>query len=235
MRLEPSTLLLNQTDTCHGYDFNIDVFTDEVNVLQKESLALFEGFHIFGYREAYKKLLCILMVVNKTIYGNNGDVPDKLLNMFLSSSPGIRNHMNRQVVATDPEFPQFYQIILNKQKFIIHNSVSQPVQYSLSTLPIMSTIYDKPGAGWDRIDIDNYFTSYFKTNEVGDVVQQEKKSTTPQQLEEDHITLMTMRNIRAVCSKSNERNFFIQCVMDEYQESNATIRERHPKLFKEDT
>jgi hypothetical protein len=87
----------------------------------------------------------------------------------------------------------------------------------------MSTIYDKPGAGWDRIDIDNYFTSYFKTNEMGDVVQQEKKSTTPQQLKEDHITLMTMRHIKAVCSKSTERFFFIQCVMDEYEESNATI------------
>jgi hypothetical protein len=79
----------------------------------------------------------------------------------------------------------------------------------------MSTIYDKSGAGWDRINIDNYFPSYFKTNEVDDVVQQEKKSTTPQQLEEDHITLMTMRNIKAVCSKSNERKFVIQCVMDE--------------------
>jgi hypothetical protein len=39
----------------------------------------------------------------------------------------------------------------------------------------MSTIYDKPGAGWDRINIDDYFTNYFKTNEVGDVVQKEKK------------------------------------------------------------
>jgi hypothetical protein len=67
----------------------------------------------------------------------------------------------------------------------------------------MSTIYDKPGDGWDRINTDDYFA----TNEVGDVVQQEKKSTTPQQLEEDHITLMTMRNIKAVCSKSNKRNF----------------------------
>ncbi len=157
------------------------------------------------------------------MYGNNGDVPDILLNMFLSGSPGIRNHMNRQVVAPDPEFPQSYQTILNKQEFIIHNSVTQPVQYSLSTMPTMSTIYDKPGAGWDRIDIDNYFTSYFKTNEVSDVVQQEKKSTTPQQLEEDHITLMTMRNIKAVCSKSNKRKFFIQCVTDECEESNATI------------
>jgi hypothetical protein len=116
--------------------------------------------------------------------------------------------MNWQVGAPDPVFPQSYQTIMNKQEFIIHNSVTQPVQYSMSTMPTMSTIYDKPGAGWDRINIDNYFTSYFKTNEVGDVVQQAKKSTTPQQLEEDHITLMTMRNIKAVHSKSNERNFF---------------------------
>jgi hypothetical protein len=46
---------------------------------------------------------------------------------------------------------------------------------------------------------------------------------------------MTMRNIEAVCSKSNERSFVIQCVMDDYEESNATIPERHPKLFKDDT
>ncbi len=172
MRLEPLTSLLNQTNTCDGYVFNIDVFTDEVNALQNESLVLFEGFCIFGYREAYKNLLCILMEVNKIIYGNSGDVPDILLNMFLSSSPGIRNHMNRQVVAPDPEFPQSYQTILNKQEFVIHNSVTRPVQYSLSILPTMSIIYDKPGAGCDRIDIDDYFTSYFKTNDVGDMVQQ---------------------------------------------------------------
>jgi hypothetical protein len=63
----------------------------------------------------------------------------------------------------------------------------------------------------------------------------EKKSQTPQQLEEAHITLMTMRHIKAVCSKSDERKFVIQCVMDEYEESNATIQARHLKLFKDDT
>ncbi len=152
VRLEPSTSSLNKTNTCDGHDFNIDVFTDEVNALQKESLVLFEGFCIFRYREFNKNLLCFLMEVNTTIYGNNGDVPDILLNMFLLSSPGIRNHMNLQVVAPDPLFQQSYQTILNKQEFIIHNSVTRPVQYSLYTLPTMSTIYDKPGAGQNRID-----------------------------------------------------------------------------------
>ncbi len=108
VRLEPLTSLLNQTNSLNGYVFNIDVLTDEVDALQKELLVLFEGFCISGYREAYTNLLCILMVVNKTIYGNNGDVPDKLLNMLPSSSPGIRNHMNRQMVTPDPEFPQSY-------------------------------------------------------------------------------------------------------------------------------
>ncbi len=105
---KPSISLLNKTNTCDGYDFNIDLITDEVNALQKESLMLFESFCIFGYREIYKKLFCILMEVNKTIYGNNEDVPDKLLDIFLLSSSGIRNHMNWRVVASDPVFSQSY-------------------------------------------------------------------------------------------------------------------------------
>jgi hypothetical protein len=44
-----------------------------------------------------------------------------------------------------------------------------------------------------------------------------------------------MRYIKAVCTKSNKRQFIIQCVMNEYEESNATIQARYPKLFKEDT
>jgi hypothetical protein len=82
--------------------------------------------------------------------------------------------MNPQVGAPDPVFPQSYQTILNKKEFIIHNSVTQLVQYPLFTMPsTMSTTYDKPGAGWNRINTDNYFKNYFKTNEMGDVVHQE--------------------------------------------------------------
>jgi hypothetical protein len=134
-------------------------------------LLLFEGFCIFAFREFYKKLLCILVEVNKTMYENNEDVPRKHMDIFLLGSPGIINHMIRGGGFTDPVFPQSYQTILNIQEFIIHNSVTRPVQYSLSTMPTMSTIYDKSGAGWSRIDTEDYFTSYFKTNEMGDVVQ----------------------------------------------------------------
>ena len=99
----------------------------------------------------------------------------------------------------------------------------------------MSSIYDKPGAGWNGINTDNYFKNYIKTIDMGDVVQQEKKSTTPQQFEEDHIQLMTMRHIKLFQTNSNKRVFSIECVMDQYEESNATIQARHSKLFKNDT
>ncbi len=36
---------------------------------------LFEGFQIFGFWEFLKNFVCILMEVNKTMYGNNEDIP----------------------------------------------------------------------------------------------------------------------------------------------------------------
>jgi hypothetical protein len=128
-----------------------------------------------------------LVEANKTMYGNNEDVPDKLMDIFLLRSPGLINHVIWQVGATDPVFPKSYQTFLNKREFSIHNSMTQPVQYSLYTMPTFLSIYDKPGDGWDQINTDNYFKNYFKTSDMGDVVQQENKSTTPQQFEEDQI------------------------------------------------
>jgi hypothetical protein len=43
-----------------------------------------------------------------------------------------------------------------------------------------------------------------------------------------------MRHIKLVQTNSNEKAFSIQCVMDQYKESNATIQARHWKLFKND-
>jgi hypothetical protein len=73
---------MNQMDTCDGYDFNIDI----ISKLQIESLMLFEANCIFGFWEFYKNLLCILVEVNKTKYGNNEDVPKKLMDNFYTDS-----------------------------------------------------------------------------------------------------------------------------------------------------
>ncbi len=71
---QPSISVLNKTNTLNGYDFTINIFDDQFNSLQKELLMLFEAYCVFGDREFYKNLPCILMEVNKTMYGNNGDV-----------------------------------------------------------------------------------------------------------------------------------------------------------------
>jgi hypothetical protein len=84
---KPSITLLNKSNTCDGYDFNIDIINDdEYNALQKESLMLFEAYCIFGLWKFFQSLFCILMEVNKTMYGNNEDVPKKLLNNFYPGS-----------------------------------------------------------------------------------------------------------------------------------------------------
>jgi hypothetical protein len=75
----------NKTNTCDGYDFNIDIINDdEYYVLQKESLMLFEAYCIFGFQELLKNFFCILMEVHKTMYGNNEDVPKKVFGQLVS-------------------------------------------------------------------------------------------------------------------------------------------------------
>jgi hypothetical protein len=56
VRFKPSTSLLNKTDACDGHDFNLEVFTDEVNALQKESLVLFEGFLYLWLQGSLEKI-----------------------------------------------------------------------------------------------------------------------------------------------------------------------------------
>ncbi len=73
---KPSITSPNKTNTCDGYDFNIDIINnDEYNALQKELLMLFEGFCISGFWEFFKDFFFILMEEHKTMYGNNEDVP----------------------------------------------------------------------------------------------------------------------------------------------------------------
>jgi hypothetical protein len=78
-----SITLLNKTNTFDGCDFDIDIINnDEYNALQKELLMLFEAYCILVSVNSTKKLLCILVEVNNTMYGNNGDVQKKLMDNF---------------------------------------------------------------------------------------------------------------------------------------------------------
>jgi hypothetical protein len=170
-----SISLLNKTDKLYGYYFNIDIITDEVNALQKELLMLFEGYWLLHLwlQGILQKFARILVEVNKTIYGNNEDVPRELMDIFLLGSPGIINHMIWQGGCIDPVFPQSYRTILKKQEFIIHNSVTRPVQYSLPTMitsqPFMTNLE------LDEIESILMITSKIISNQVKWVMWYNKK------------------------------------------------------------
>ena len=112
-----------------------------------------------GYQEYYKNLLCILVEAYKTIYGTGKPVPKKLMEMFLLSSLGTIAHMMRRRKYTPPDFQHSYRIIYNQSKYIIHNTVTQSVQFSLGSLPTMSSFTQKLGAGWERINENNHFST----------------------------------------------------------------------------
>ena len=84
---------LNKTDTCDGYNFNIDLINnDEYSALQKELLMLFEAYCIFGFWEFFKKLFCILEV-NKTMYGSNEDVPKINWTICIQNRTYVMSHL----------------------------------------------------------------------------------------------------------------------------------------------
>ncbi len=57
---KPSITSLNKTNTCDGYDFNIDIINeDEYNAVQKELLVMFEGFASLVFGNSLKtSLVC---------------------------------------------------------------------------------------------------------------------------------------------------------------------------------
>jgi hypothetical protein len=84
---KPSITSMNKTNTCDGYGFNIDIINnDEYNAVQKESLMMFEGFCISGFWEFFKNFFCMSMEVNKTMYGNNEDVPNFFFDILYPES-----------------------------------------------------------------------------------------------------------------------------------------------------
>ncbi len=91
---KPSITSPNKTNTCDGYDFNIDIINnDEYNAVQKELLMMFGCFCIFCFLEFFKNFFCMVMEVNKTMYGNNEDLPKKFLTICIQNHTYLMSHL----------------------------------------------------------------------------------------------------------------------------------------------
>jgi hypothetical protein len=85
---------LNKTNTCDGYDFNIDIINNyEYCALQKDSLMLFEAYCIFDFWEFFKNLFCILMELNNTMYASNEDASKNIWTIRIQNHAYVMWHL----------------------------------------------------------------------------------------------------------------------------------------------
>ena len=94
-----------------GFKFEKGIIADkEYNQLEKECLKSFESLCVFGYREYYKNLLCILVEFYNRKTGKATPVPRPMMEIFDLFYPPLINHMMRQGKFKKTSAPTFMQI-----------------------------------------------------------------------------------------------------------------------------
>ncbi len=79
-----------------GFNFDMGIIANkEYNGLKKECLKSFESLCVFGYREYYKNLLCILAESYFLISGKATPVPKLMMKIFDLFKQPLINHMMR--------------------------------------------------------------------------------------------------------------------------------------------
>ncbi len=80
-----------------GFQFKKGIITEkEYNQFEKECLKSFESLCVFGYREYYKKLLCILVEFYNRVSEKATPVPRLMMEICNLFSPALINHMMGQ-------------------------------------------------------------------------------------------------------------------------------------------
>ncbi len=196
---------------------------DGIDPIKREAFKLLEVFCIFGYREFFKNLLCILVVTHQRNYGKQSLVPTQILKMFKQlDNEVVIEHLKRHFKLTCPlSFDHFFSI---NADMTVHCTKIRPIQCKFGKVDDMLTFYDKQGDGWNNICINKYFKQK-KTDDASGGVQQ---MTPSQQFEEAYIQLETMQEIK-VEKISNEYKFSIKCLLENFQANNSSLRARHQK------
>ncbi len=90
----------------------------------------------------------------------------------------------------------------------------------MGELSTTTTIYDKKGNGWDKVNKRKFVQS-------GDPREDNATQplmTTSHQFEENIIILETMAYIKKIISGKKLKNFRIRCYLKNYERGNYTIR-----------
>ena len=193
--------------------------------LQKECLKSLESLCVFGYREFYKNLLCILVELHNQIYRKYTPIPKGMMAMFGVSNASLVAHMSRRGKFETTKFSQAYRMVINNSHIIVGNSVTRPVQFALGALPTEATFTDKHGFGWNLTNVADYFQVSSSDDDKGEQ-RKEQKMISSKQYEAYHVMLWTMRYIKVTSVKNSDKKLFhVQCHTKTYQHGNAGLRE----------
>jgi hypothetical protein len=201
-----------------------------------DQLRLYEGWCAFLHNEYAKNILCVLEAISRKVYGPNDTIPSRYLKGFRLDHKDIKSLVERR--AENKCFTQLYRFNLcssDTEDMIIGEGIgSRPIQFSLGKLHTMSSIIEKQGTGWDKINAKEFF----KCSEV--YRREDVNMSTTKEYEECNIMFSTMYSIRIILKNKEkkdeskiERTFEIQCITDKYQVSNHSLRANHPGMFKE--
>jgi hypothetical protein len=126
--------------------------------LKKECLKSFESLCVFGYREYYKNLVCILVEFYYRLAGKTTPVPRPMMEIFDLFNQPLIQHMIRQSKFKKQVLPHSYKLVTKKSKLIVSYTDTHPVQFDLCTLSSADTFIDKQGSGWNENTIAEYFS-----------------------------------------------------------------------------
>jgi hypothetical protein len=200
-----------------------------------ECLKSLESLCVFGYREFYKNLLCILVEMQYQIYGKYTPVPKRMMEMFGLSNAMLVAHMFRRAKFETTKFSQAYQMNNKSCHLIVGNSITRPIQFALGALPTGATFTEKRGSGWNSTNFADFF-QVSSSDEDNRVQRKEQKMITSKQFEAYHVMLWSMRSIKVTRVKNSDKKVFhVQCHTKTYQHGDAGLRQRHPTMFKEGT
>jgi len=146
------SILFNET-----FDFEKDFLHREFNALQKECLKSCESLCVFGYREFYNNLLCILVEIHYQIYRKYTPVSKDMMEMFGVSNSPLVAHMIRRGKFKKSKFSQANRMDNNSSHIIVGNSVTHPVRFALRALPTGATFTAKRGSGWNGTNVADFF------------------------------------------------------------------------------
>ena len=113
------SILFNDT-----FEFEKGFLEKEFNTLQKECLKSFESLCVFGYREFYKNLLCILVEMHYQIYRKFTPVPKRMMELFGVSNAMLVGHMSRRGKFEKTKYTQAYRMDIKNSHFIYYPSSS---------------------------------------------------------------------------------------------------------------